>query len=355
MKPWLLMLAGLFLLTAESESRGAGKAPVSPYSFYEDNPTFTDPVNDDADWVTAPPGHVGLDERLLRQAGDAFGKKSWSFSFLVLRRGTLAYERYFHGTHKRSSNNVHSASKSILGAAVGIALERGELRSLDQPLAELLPGAKAGITLRHLLTHSSGMRWTEDSTENEIERRPHWVNAILALPYGRPGEKWNYTTGGTHLLSAALQKATGESLASYTRRQLFAPLGIRDERWGSDPQGVSSGGYNLYLTARELAKFGQLFLQGGRWQGQQVVPRAWVEESFRAHISPRKGSEYGLLWWQRKIGGFDVKFAWGYGGQLVYVVPALEMVVVFTTDTSGRDPDFEGDSLLEKYVLRAAR
>lgn len=330
--------------------------PSRAQSFYDDNATRLDPVDDDASWRFGTPGSVGLDKALLDQAAASFGAKWYSHSFLVLRRGTLAFERYFHGTHKRSSNNVHSASKSILGAAIGIAIAEGKLEGLDQPLADFLPAARPDIRLRHLLTMSAGIEWKEDDTEYELEKKPHWVDAILALPFPeRPGEKWNYSTGLTHLLSAVIQKATGQSLASYARSRLLAPLGIRDERWGADPQGVSSGGCNVFLTARELAKFGQLFLQKGEWNGRQVVPRAWVEDSFRRHISPRKGSEYGLLWWQRKIGGHEVKFAWGFGGQLVYVIPALEMVVVFTTNTLDRDPNFEGDKLLEKFVLKAAR
>lgn len=346
MKRTAAFFLGLMLLARSSHAQ----------SFYEDNPTFTDPVNDDGHWRFVTPSSVGLEARLLEKAAASFGRKRHSFAFVVLRRGGLAFERYFHGTNKRSSHNVHSASKSILGAAIGIALREGQLRSLDQPLADFLPAARGDIRLRHLLTMSAGIEWKEDDTEYEIEKKPHWVDAILALPFpAPPGEKWNYSTGLTHILSAVITKATGQTLAAYVRSRLFAPLGIRDERWGADPQGVSSGGCNVYLTARELAKFGQLYLQRGEWQGRQLLPRAWVEESFRHQISPRKGTGYGLLWWQRRIGGHDVKFAWGYGGQLVYVVPALEMVVVFTTDTSGSDPGFEGDSLLENYIFRAAK
>lgn len=345
---WLMITANLPAL--------AGDAPNPDGGFYESNPTFLDPVDDDATWAKGTPASVGLDGSLLQKASAAFGKKRYSFSFLVLRHGKLVHESYFHGTHRRSSNNVHSASKSIVGAAVGIAIERGLIEGLDQPLARFLPGARADIKLRHLLTMSSGIDWKEDHTESEIEKQPHWVNAILGLPYpDAPGTKWNYCTGLTHLLSAVIQKASGQTLAAFVRAQLFTPLGIADERWGRDPQGVSSGGYNVYLTARELAKFGQLYLQGGRWQGRQLVPAAWVQDSFRRHISPRPGKEYGLLFWQSRVAGVDLKFAWGYGGQLVYVVPSLDMVVVFTTNTRGTDPNFEGDQLLEKYVLKAAR
>lgn len=353
MKSMAALLAG-FVMSVSAQ--GAGKAPIQPASFYEDNPTYTDKVNDDASWILSSPESVGLDSKLLKKAGDAFGKKSASFSMLVVRKNVLAYERYFHGTTKSSSNNIHSASKSIVGAAIGIAIEKGFIRSLDQPIEDFLPQARGDITIRHLLTHSSGMKWTEDSTEYKIEKKPNWVDAILALQYpDKPGSKWNYSTGNTHLLSAILTKATGQSLAAFARAEIFSKIGIMDERWGQDPQRISSGGYNVYLTAREMAKFGLLYLNGGVAKGKQVVPAHWVDDSFRRHISPRPGSEYGLLFWQRNIAGHEVKFAWGYGGQLIYVVPSLDMVVVFATNTRGTDPNFEGDELLAKYIFSGTR
>lgn len=349
----IFMIAALAI---SSSALGAGRSPINTASFYDTSPTFTDAVNDDATWTLGTPGSVGLNARLLQQAADSFSRKSKSMSMLVVRKNTLVLERYFHGMNKRSSNNVHSASKSILGAAIGIAIARGQIESIDQPVSDFLPQAKRDITIRHLLTMSAGIKWKEDSTEHKIEKQPNWVNAILALPYpDHPGTKWLYSTGLTHLLSAIITKATGQSLATYARENIFKKIGIMDERWGADPQGISSGGYNLYLTPREMAKFGRLYLNGGAWAGRQVVPAEWVAESFKRHISPRPGSEYGLLFWQRNIGGHEVKFAWGYGGQLIYVVPSLDMVVVFTTNTRGLDPNFEGDELLKNYILKAAQ
>lgn len=351
-----IALLAVFASLAPLSAFAFGKASVSSSSFYESATTYTDRVNDDATWISGTPTSVGLNATLIAKAADEFGRKSRSMSMVVVRKDVLAFERYYHGMNKRSSNNVHSASKSVLGAAVGIAIEQGHIRSIDQPVSDFLPKAPRGVTIRHLLTMSAGIEWEEDATEYKIEKKPNWVDAILALPYpDRPGEKWLYSTGLTHLLSAVITKATGKSLAAYARENIFAKIGIMDERWGADPQGISSGGYNLYLTPREMAKFGRLYLHGGEWNGQQVVPRAWVEDSFRRHISPRPGSEYGLLFWQRNIGGHEVKFAWGYGGQLIYVVPSLEMVVVFTTNTRWSDPNFEGDELLAKYILPAAK
>ena len=135
------------------------------------------------------------------------------------------------------------------------------------------PAGKKKITLRHLLTMRSGLEWTEDSTEDQVEKAPDWVQAILGRPLASaPGTAYNYSSGNTHVVSAVLQKATGMSTCQFARRYLFGPMGITAEHWGRDPRGVFSGGYNLYLTPRELAKFGLLYLHGGKWNGRQLVP-----------------------------------------------------------------------------------
>jgi len=348
-------LATLLILYCGS-ANAMGKQEIDTSSFYESNPTYRDSVNDDSTWTFSTPAAVGLNEKNLIKAADSFGKKSKSFSMVVVKKNALVFERYFHGANKQASNNVHSASKSILSAAVGIAIAKGFIRSIDQNVTDFLPQAPRDLTLRHLLTMSSGIDWTEDSTEYQIEKEKDWVQAILRLRFpDRPGEKFLYSTGLTHLLSAVISKATGQSLAAFARANLFQKIGIADERWGADPQGISSGGYNLYLTPREMAKFGRLYVNGGVWNGQQVVPKAWVDESLKFQINARAGSDYGLLWWQRNMNGHAVKFAWGYGGQLIYIVPALELVVVFTTNTRGVDPNFEADALLKSYILPAAR
>ncbi|MGZ3731595.1 MAG: serine hydrolase domain-containing protein [Bdellovibrionota bacterium] len=328
---------------------GWGVALAQP--FYEHNPTYRDPVNDDATWCFASPASMGLRPAPLEEAASLFGEEPYSFSLLVVRHDKLVFERYFHGADSRASNNVHSASKSILSAAVGIAVARGVLKGTS--LRTYLPETPRGVTLRQLLSMTSGISWQEDKTELQIEKEPDWVAAILAR--GFSGHRFNYSTGNTHLLSAALGAASGVSLETFTRRNLFTPLGIDSEHWGADPQGVSSGGFNVYLTARELAKFGRLYLREGKWNGKQLVPRAWVRASLRKHTHAHDGYDYGYGWWLRKIRGVPVKMAWGYGGQMLFLVPSLDMAVVMTTNTAKFSPEFDGVELMRRYLLPAAK
>ena len=179
------------------------------------------------------------------------------------------------------------------------------------------------------------MRGTEDVTEYQIESEADWVGAILARPMtDTPGEVFNYSTGLTHVLSAVLTAATGMSVCEFAHRHLFGPMGITAEHWGRDPQGIYAGGYNLYLTPREMAAFGQLYLQQGRWQGVELVPAAWVETSLQTQQTDDAVYSYGYLWWLRQLAGHDVAIAWGWGGQLLYVIPDLEIVVAITTNTA---------------------
>jgi CubicO group peptidase (beta-lactamase class C family) len=186
-----------------------------------------------------------------------------------------------------------------------------------------------------------------------------WVRAALEQPVvDVPGGRMLYSTGSTHLLSAILTKATGKSTRAYANERLAEPLGFRIRPWQRDPQGIFFGGNEMYLTPRQLLRFGQMYLDGGAYQGKQVVPRAWVEESVRPRTtSPWNGHGYGLGWWSKESGGRRVFFAWGYGGQYVFVAPELELVAVFVSRPDG--PRAPGHlpgihRILDEYLLPGA-
>jgi len=330
--------------------------------FYEYNPTYTDPAA--LVWPQDTPASQGMQADLLAGGVARLLARDTVRSVLVARHGVLVTEAYARGGGVDASTNIHSASKSILGALIGIAIADGKIASLDDPIADYLPAAndpgvplKGAITVRHLLTMSSGLAWEEDRTEYRIEDEADWVAAILALRMdAAPGRAFLYSTGNTHLLSALLTAATGTSTCDYAMAHLFGPLGMAPEHWGSDPQGVFSGGYNLYLTARELARFGQLYLQGGRWEGRQIVPQGWVTASFESAWDTGGGWDYGFLWWLTRRNGHDVAVAWGWRGQLVYVVPDLDVVVVVTTDTATTaGPSIDAIDFIVDSVIPAAR
>ncbi|GGK25574.1 serine hydrolase [Pilimelia terevasa] len=336
-------------------------------SFYDRGRPLEDPREDSADWAAAAPGDVGLDAGGVEAAGDWLAEQRGLRSMVLVRHGKLAYERYFRDGAREQSNNVHSASKSILQAVTGIAVAQGKIKSLDAPLSAYLPqyapaGSAAGaITVGQLLSMSSGLRWREDETEEQIEAADDWVGAILALPRTADAG-FTYSTGNTHVLSAVLAAATGMSTCAYADQVLFTPLGIAPERWIQDPQGVYAGGYNMYLTARELARFGQLYLADGVWGGNQVVPKDTVAQSrtVTATRVRQPGFQYASGWWATEVAGHPVQLAWGFGGQYVAVVRDLDLVVTTTQNTQGDGDRAENRELdirqfLADFVVPAVR
>lgn len=353
--------------------------------FYEENGPIKNSIDYTQFGQPSNPETEGMNSALLLEAAEQLDSLHGSnvLSFLVIRNNRLIFERYFHGADKTTSNNVHSAAKSILSAAIGIAINHG-LIALDTKIADLLPqfgGKKNGkaypeikdarkrsITVKHLLTMSSGIQWIEDETEHTIEDKPDRVRAILDLPFVvrpakgssvEPGQIFNYSTGNSHLLSAVLEEALEkaarqqtmpkQNVCQFVHEHLLKRIGIEAERWGRDPQGYFSGGFNLYLTPRELATFGMLYLNDGKFQGQQIIPRKWVDDSLtpnpeismRAHDSPLPDG-YGYYFWlasdiwlgdRRRGDPLSVAIAWGHGGQMVYIIKDLELVVVITRDT----------------------
>jgi len=342
---------------------GAIQGPRSTGTFYEDNPTYVDPVDDSASWTFSTPAAQGMDSNRLERASAALADLPYTWSFLVIRHGTVVFERYYHGSAKNQSNNVHSASKSIWGAAIGIAIDQHRIPGVDATIATTLPPRYVAvmgpstrtITVRDLLTMTSGSRWDENTTETRIERTPDWIAATLELPRAAPpGTVFNYSTGDTHLSSAVLTSATNTTACEFIHQHLLAPLGITAEHWGRDPQGYFSGGYNFYVTPRELAKFGLLYLHGGRWNGTQLVPAAWVEASMTNQVDAGAPYSYGYDFWLRDIAGHHVAMAWGFGGQMIYIIKDLDLVVVMTTNTRDATQDtFDGESIINDDVLPA--
>jgi CubicO group peptidase (beta-lactamase class C family) len=338
---------------------------LSTNRFYEDNPTYTDPVDDSASWTLSTPEAQSLDTTGLEQASTALANRAFTSSFLVIRHDALVFERYYHGSAKNLSNNVHSASKSIWGAAIGIAINQGLIPSADATIASILPARYASamssetkkVTLRNLITMTSGLDWSEDTTESQIQRTPDWITAILKLQnVETPGTTFNYSTGDAHLASAVLTSAVQGTACEFIHKNLLVPLGVVAEHWGRDPQGYFSGGYNLYLTPRELAKLGLLYLHGGSWHGTQLVPAAWVEASMTNQVDAGDPYSYGYDFWLRDIAGHHVAMAWGFGGQMIYIIKDLDMVVVMTTNTHDFTQDsFDGTSVIENNVIPSAR
>jgi CubicO group peptidase (beta-lactamase class C family) len=341
------------------------QGPLSTNQFYETNPTYVDPVDDSASWTTSTPEAQGMNSNGLEQASTAMANLANTWSLLVIRHNALVFERYYHGSAKNQSNNVHSASKSIWGAAIGIAIDRGLIPSVNATISSILPAADVAkmsattktIKVHDLITMTSGIGWEEDTTENQIQRTPNWVQSILALgTTTTPGTAFNYSTGNTHLGSAVLAAATKTTGCEFIHQNVLAPLGIVAEHWGRDPQGNFSGGYNLYLTPRELAKFGLLYLHDGKSNGKQLVPAAWVQTSMANQVDAGAPYSYGYTFWLQELAGHHVAMSWGFGGQMIYIIKDLDLVVVMTTNTRDFSEDtFDGVSIIKNNVIPATR
>lgn len=258
-------------------------------------------------------------------------------SLLVSWRGNVVLERYFRGKKATSYANVKSASKSVLAALIGIAVERKLIPGVQTPVAKYLPeAAKSPITIEDLLTMRSGLRSTSNRYYGAWVASPNWVRHILTRPVeAEHGTQMSYSTGNTHLLSAILTKVTKSNTWAFGQQALAKPLGFTLAQWPRDPQGVYFGGNDMLLTPRQMLTIGELYLHGGKRGDAQVVPAAWVKESCSRHtISPRNGEGYGYGWWIGQFGGVEACYAWGFGGQYIFVMPALELVIVATSSAN---------------------
>jgi CubicO group peptidase (beta-lactamase class C family) len=294
-----------------------------------------------------------VDARALDRARARLAGNPYLRCLLVERNGTLVMEEYFNGSSADVFFDVRSITKSVMSTLVGIAIEKGALRGLDQTVGEVLdpvlPGLEArkrSITLGQLLTMTSGLPWRElNSVEQDYfawVSSPDRLRWILAKPLEHePGSYWHYNTGASHIVSAMLTETTGRSASTFAQEQLFGPLDSAVGDWPADPRGYNYGGHGISLQARTLARFGRLLLDGGVHQGRQVVPASWIRGATRTwrstdHAMPW-GSGYGYFFWtdHDSATGRDYYFATGYGGQFVVNVPSANATIVATTDWSG--------------------
>jgi CubicO group peptidase (beta-lactamase class C family) len=326
-------------------------------------------------WTVTAPEQEGLDPALICGIGPRLEalKEAQAHGIVIARHGRLIYEHYFAGKDQRlgmslgdvsfdagTKHDIRSISKSVTSLLVGMALDRGLLTDLDAPVFSFFPEygdlrtpEKDRMTLRHLLTMSSGFAWDETSvaftnpsnTYSQMEIAPRADHFVLAQPLAaQPGEVFNYNSGTANLLGLILRKVTGKRLDAFAKETLFDPLGIEDWDWDYDAGFNPAAASGLRLRPRDLAKIGQLVLERGKWHGRQIVSSSWIEDSTTPRLSgkdpammfyrPEGITSYGYLWWlgrspperpEREMiaGG-------GYGGQRVFILPSLGAVVVTT-------------------------
>ena len=322
-------------------------------------------------WLAAPSlskEDAGAD-RLAAAVRYIESKETHTHAFLVHRGGKVVLEQYFEGFDKDKLHQLQSATKSITSTLIGIAIDKGHLEGVQQPLHELLPrydalltGKKRRITLEHVLTMTTGLEWrdwrtgpTGKSSFDDIENAADSIRYVLTRPLvTEPGAVFHYNTGSSHLLSAILHHNTGMTTAAFAERHLFAPLGITAYQWPALSDGIHQGGWGMYMKPRDMLRIGQLIQGGGTWKDKRVVSKAWVDAATRRHVDAVgfQQNGYGYHWWIPSGYGTDVAAAMGYGGQDIFVLKAMDTVVVFTGDT--RYPTIrlaEPAKILRTYVL----
>ncbi len=306
--------------------------------------------------VTALPGALAQ-ERTASSATDILkldgalemaGSLPRLHSLLISRDGELLVEEYFNGRSASSVANIKSASKSVLSALIGIAINEGYIKGVDQPIGdffgEQLEGesnrTKRNITVGNLLTMQSGLETTSNRNYGAWVQSRDWVGFALNQRLERPpGTLMEYSTGNTHLLSAILTIATANSTLVFAREALGQPLGFYLAQWPRDPTGIYFGGNDMEFTARQMMAFGELYMNDGMVDGRQIISAEWVADSLqpRAISTRESGRYYGYGWWLREMAGHVTPYAWGYGGQFIVLVPDLELVVVTTSSSLPSD------------------
>ena len=290
------------------------------------------------EWKRSSPEESGIKREVIENVFSSFDDDV--YSCVIIRDGKIVDEYFKKGYGRSSVFTLQSCSKSITSALVGIAIQQGYIKSVDDYAADYLPElaktkypAMKKITLKQLLNHTSGLLGTDSKIWSQWRSSSNWIDFILSRPMtANPGSYFEYSTGNTHLLSAIVENATGKKLLDYANEVLFSKIGISSAELGTDPQGIGDGGNGFSMTAYDMGRFGQLFLNNGKWDGVQIVLEKWVKDSTSVQAR-RNGSRYGYQWWLRNYGkeGYLGYNAQGYGGEYIFVVPQLNLIVVYTS------------------------
>jgi CubicO group peptidase (beta-lactamase class C family) len=299
-------------------------------------------------WKSSTPEKQGMNSKALIEVFEEIEKNDLEVdSLLIVRNGYIVVEA--NKRHIETLYPIYSSTKSFTSAIIGIALNKGYICSVDQSISEFFPelfqkninSLKASITLKNLLTMSCGFEWPEvqtdySNTENpyfQLMQSDNWIKFLLDKPIKeKPGQKFNYNSGCSRLLFEVLYRS-GLNVADFAQINLFTPMGIlKDQyKWRKTQNGKLNASDALYMSPRNMAKFGYLYLKGGHWEGKQIIPKSWIIESTKRHLKMNweffEADDYGYKWYIQSFGFHSA----GYNGQFIFVIPKHELVVVFTS------------------------
>ncbi|MBG0860249.1 MAG: serine hydrolase [Bacteroidales bacterium] len=352
----------------------------------------------DDGWITESLSDAGIDEKVLSKLMDRLyaTPEHNIHSILLIKKSKLVFEEYFSGEKFKlgkytgesgfTRDDLHtlcSATKSFTSALLGIAIDKGLIKSVDEKVFNFFPEnsdliattpGKGNLTIRHLLTMTSGLQWDDESTSyydpaNDMYKlftSSDPMRFILSKQLiNTPGTVFRYANCNTNLIGEIVHRATNRRLDIFCDSVLFSRLGISSYEWQKiKPEIIFTSG-DLMLRPRDMAKFGQLFLNKGAWYGEQLISEAWCTESTSMHIDPndfstvyRWSDGYGFQWWQRDYTSgrksYNSYFASGWGGQLIIVIPELETVIVFTGGNYYTGEKISCYTVVEDYIIPAS-
>jgi CubicO group peptidase (beta-lactamase class C family) len=350
--------------------------PVETSVYVEHAPA---PLDDG--WSTAKPSDVGIDASIIREMIRVIVDEELALthSVLIARQGRLVVEEYFYGFDRATWHDMRSASKTVASTLVGLAVQEGRIEDVDATALSFFPKyryyanwdpRKARITVQDLLTMSSGLDANDSDPQSPAAEgayqsqtsQPDWIKLVLDAPMiADPAAQPLYGSGNPLILGGILHETVGEPLEWFAHRTLFGPLGIEHYKFVVDPTGVIYMGGGMHMRPRDMAKYGQLYLDGGVWNGRRILSEAWVQQSWGRYgkLAPlnRNGHDYGYLWWhhQYEVGGrlIETVEARGNGGQYVFVVPSLDLVAVITSGNFRTGKTRQPEEILLRFVLPA--
>lgn len=382
-KMYAAMALALLATACGGGSSGGGSIPPPPPPVTY---TYSVPTQTNDGWATGDISDHGIDAGLIMQMMDGINSGTFSGidSVTIVRNNTLllhavyprSLDRFDNwvGNPNTSRHVMHSTSKSFTSALIGIAIEQGYIASVDIPFYDMFPYVsyqnpdprKATMTLEDALTMRLGLEWDEwsipyatpgNDLEELMSNNSDYAKALLDLQMeSDPGTTYTYNTAATIAIGQALQNAVGVSMASFAEQNLFQPLQIQNAQWGLTPTGLANGGSGLFMEPRDMIKFGQLFIDDGIWNGQQVLSAEWSAASVQSHVELgwSSTSGYGYQWWIDRFTyngqGIESWSTRGFGGQNIFCVPSLNLVVAFTAQNYESN-EFIPFTLMQDYIL----
>ena len=327
-------------------------------------------------WEVSSLSDVGMDISAIEEIAENVknGRYKGIHSMLIVKNGFLVFEEYFQNYQDDDLQHIMSITKSISSTLIGIAIDRGFISGVVDSVLTYFPQytitdpEKKQIKLEHILTLTTGLEWDEKTypysdprnTEYQMVQEEDWMEFVLQRPLrDNPGEVYNYNTGAVHLLSAVIKESSDLFANEFAEQYLFEPLGISEYHWNTDNKGYPCTGATLgglKMRARDIAKYGFLFLNEGKWHSIQVIPEYWIEESIKPRIMIGQNMQHGYLW---RLGQFDVYgktvdhfYTTGFGGQTLFISPDLDLMIVFLCWENPQDADVQIPILLiHKSIL----